>query len=134
MSSPGGFSIEPSVKCKQLLWDRHDRTHRDVQKGVKNRDPTEWEIGPGRAGRVNRGYGDSPWCNVGLMLVILGAVEQRREAMRTVEKECLRMMYFHVESVVTTVLVGMHPLRSRVSICPDRARRLYDHQLVRLAT
>jgi hypothetical protein len=44
---------------------RPSASHRDVQKRVKNRDPTEWEIGPGRAGRVSRGCGDSPWCNRG---------------------------------------------------------------------
>jgi hypothetical protein len=47
------------------------------------------EIGPGQAGRVSGGCGDSPWCKVGLMLVILRAVELRRRgggAIRTVER------------------------------------------------
>jgi len=68
-STPGRFSIEPSV-------------------GAKNRHPTEWEIGPGRAGKVSRGCGDRPRCNVGLMLVILGTVVLRREAMRTGKNVC----------------------------------------------
>jgi len=48
---------------------------------------TEWEIGArtGRQGQQGLS-GDSPWDNVGLMLVILEAVELRREAMRTVER------------------------------------------------
>jgi hypothetical protein len=81
MSSPGGPSIEPSVSSSygidMIALTGMSRKGSEIEIILT----TEREIGPGRAGRVSRGL----WCNLGLKLVIPGAVELRREAMRTVE-------------------------------------------------
>jgi hypothetical protein len=55
------------------------------RKGSKIKISLSGKLGQGeQAGSA--GAGDSPWCNVGLTLVILGAVELRWEAMGTVER------------------------------------------------
>jgi hypothetical protein len=72
MSSPDGSSIDPSVSSSYGI-DMIALTmiFRKEPK-IKDHLTTEWEI--------------VLWCNVGLMLVILGAAELKREVMRTVER------------------------------------------------